>query len=178
MPVGKRIYLKRQMPDPKVVAGFKKIPASNTADCMERNCAMNPRIKLMSNPDEEMVGPAFTVHTRAGDNLAIYAALKYCQPGDVIVIDNEGGSSYRISPETSQIEEVRELCELPHEQDIARIAKAYGLKVLKAQDEDSLQMALKELYAPQDLPALLVVKTPAHMNGEVLRQYFQYMREA
>ncbi len=41
MPVGKRIYLKRQMPDPKVVAGFKKIPASNTADCMERNCAMN-----------------------------------------------------------------------------------------------------------------------------------------
>ena len=50
MPVGKRIYLKRQMPDPKVVAGFKKIPASNTADCMERNCAMNPRIKLMSNP--------------------------------------------------------------------------------------------------------------------------------
>lgn len=24
MPVGKRIYLKRQMPDPKVVAGFKR----------------------------------------------------------------------------------------------------------------------------------------------------------
>ena len=93
MPVGKRIYLKRQMPDPKVVAGFKKIPASNTADCMERNCAMNPRIKLMSNPDEEMVGPAFTVHTRAGDNLAIYAALKYCQPGDVIVIDDEGDNT-------------------------------------------------------------------------------------
>lgn len=93
MPVGKRIYLKRQMPDPKVVAGFKKIPASNTADCMERNCAMNPRIKLMSNPDEEMVGPAFTVHTRAGDNLAIYAALKYCQSGDVIVIDDEGDNT-------------------------------------------------------------------------------------
>ena len=124
-----------------------------------------------------------TVTVILGDNSFLYdsnalliaelpTALK------IIVIDNEGGSSYRISPETSQIEEVRELCELPHEQDIARIAKAYGLKVLKAQDEDSLQMALKELYAPQDLPALLVVKTPAHMNGEVLRQYFQYMREA
>ena len=95
----------------------------------------------------------------------------------IVVIDNEGGSTYRISPETAQIDEVRELCEFPHEQDIARIAKAYGMKVLKAQDELSLEAALKELYAPQELPTLLVVKTPAHMNGEVLRQYFQYLKE-
>ena len=32
MPVGKRIYLKRHLPDPKVIEGFKHIPASNTAD--------------------------------------------------------------------------------------------------------------------------------------------------
>ncbi|MBD5431012.1 RraA family protein [Lactobacillus agrestimuris] len=93
MAVGKRIFLKRNLPDPEVVKGFSKIPASNTADCMERNCAMNPRVKLMSNPDHEMVGPAFTVHTRAGDNLAIYAALRYCQEGDVIVIDDEGDNT-------------------------------------------------------------------------------------
>ena len=93
MAVGKRIFLKRDLPDPEVVKGFSKIPASNTADCMERNCAMNPRVKLMSNPDHEMVGPAFTVHTRAGDNLAIYAALRYCQEGDVIVIDDEGDNT-------------------------------------------------------------------------------------
>ncbi len=90
MQVGKRIYLKREMPDLKVVKSFAKLPASNVADCMERSNAMNPRIQLMSNPDQEMCGPAFTAHTRAGDNLAIYAALKYCHPGDVVVINDEG----------------------------------------------------------------------------------------
>ncbi len=42
MPVGKRIYLKRNMPDPEIMEQFKTIPASNTADVMERSCAMNP----------------------------------------------------------------------------------------------------------------------------------------
>ena len=49
MPVGKRIYLQREMPDPKVMAQFKTIPASNTADVMGRSCAMNPRIHLYLN---------------------------------------------------------------------------------------------------------------------------------
>ncbi|MBP2057678.1 regulator of RNase E activity RraA [Lactobacillus colini] len=93
MPVGKRIYLKRQMPDPEVVKAYRELPASNVADCMERNSAMNPRIKLMSSPKQEMSGPAFTVHTRAGDNLAIYAALRYAHEGDVVVINDEGDTT-------------------------------------------------------------------------------------
>ena len=40
MSVGKRIYLKRHMPDPELVEAFKSIPASNTADVMGRSCAM------------------------------------------------------------------------------------------------------------------------------------------
>ena len=93
MPIGKRIYLKRKLPDPELVAEFKKIPASNVADCMERNSAMHPRIKLMSKPNSKMAGPAFTVHNRAGDNLAIYVALRYCHEGDVLVITNEGDNT-------------------------------------------------------------------------------------
>ena len=90
MSVGKRIYLQRRMPDHDVMMQFKTIPASNTADCMGRNCAMNPRIHLVSSPkDQMMVGPAFTVKCRAGDNLALHAALNYCQEGDVLVVSNE-----------------------------------------------------------------------------------------
>ena len=70
MSVGKRIYLKREMPDNEVMEQFKSIPASNVADVMNRNNAMNPRIKLVSKPKTRiMVGPAFTVKCRAGDNL-------------------------------------------------------------------------------------------------------------
>lgn len=90
MSVGKRIYLKREMPDHEIMMQFKTIPASNTADCMGRSCAMNPRIHLVSSPaDECMVGPAYTVKCRAGDNLALHAALNYCQEGDVLVVSNE-----------------------------------------------------------------------------------------
>ena len=90
MSVGKRIYLKREMPDPQLVAQFKAIPASNTADVMGRSCAMNPRIRLVSQPKQQMMaGPAFTVKARAGDNLALHAALNFCQEGDVLVVSNE-----------------------------------------------------------------------------------------
>lgn len=90
MAVGKRIYLKRELPDPKIVEQFKSIPASNTADVMARNCAMNPRIKLVSSPKAQMAaGPAFTVKARAGDNLALHAALNFCSEGDFIVVSNE-----------------------------------------------------------------------------------------
>ncbi len=90
MSVGKRIYLKRNMPDHDVMMQFKNIPASNTADCMGRSCAMNPRIHLVSSPkDQMMVGPAFTVKCRAGDNLALHAALNLCHEGDVLVVSNE-----------------------------------------------------------------------------------------
>ena len=90
MSVGKRIYLKREMPDPEIIAQFKTIPASNTADVMNRSCAMNPRIHLVSSPKEQMMaGPAYTVKGRAGDNLTLHAALNLCGEGDVLVVSNE-----------------------------------------------------------------------------------------
>lgn len=90
MSVGKRIFLKRELPDPEIVEEFKKIPASNTADVMGRSSAMNPRIKLASSPKAEMMaGPAFTVKARAGDNLLLHAALNLADEGDVIVVSNE-----------------------------------------------------------------------------------------
>lgn len=94
MPVGKRIYLKREMPDPEVIEQFKGIPASNTADCMGRSCGMDPRIRLMSSPRAPMAaGAALTVKTCAGDNLTLHAALNMAQEGDFLVVANEGGSA-------------------------------------------------------------------------------------
>ena len=73
---------------------FKNIPASNTCDVMGRNAAMNPRIRLVSSPkDQLMVGPALTVKARGGDNLALHAALNMAQEGDVLVVSNEEEST-------------------------------------------------------------------------------------
>ena len=94
MPVGKRIYLQRQLPNPDLMKEFEKIPASNVADTMNRSCAMSPRIHLMSSPQKQMVcGPALTVKCRAGDNLTLHAALNICREGDVLVVSNEGDTT-------------------------------------------------------------------------------------
>lgn len=94
MSVGKRIYLKRRMPDPELVKAFETIPASNVADVMGRNCAMNPRIHLVSSPKKQMMsGVAYTVKARGGDNLALHAALNLAGEGDVIVVSNEEDST-------------------------------------------------------------------------------------
>lgn len=94
MSVGKRIYLKRKMPEQEIIAQFKMIPASNVADVMGRSCAMNPRIRLMSSPNNQMMaGAALTVKARSGDNLALHAALDIASEGDVLVVSNEGDNT-------------------------------------------------------------------------------------
>lgn len=94
MAVGKRIFLKRELPSQELINEFKEIPAANIADVMERNCAMNPRIRLVSNPKAAvMAGPALTVKVRSGDNLALHAALNIAKEGDVIVVSNEGDNT-------------------------------------------------------------------------------------
>lgn len=100
MSVGKRIFLKRDLPSKEVIRKFKTIPASNVADVMNRSCAMNPRIHLVSSPKEQMMcGPAMTVKCRAGDNLALHAALNICEEGDVIVVSNEEDNTRAIMGE-------------------------------------------------------------------------------
>lgn len=41
MSIGKRIFLKRELPNKELVKKLGEIPAANIADVMERNCAMN-----------------------------------------------------------------------------------------------------------------------------------------
>ena len=90
MAIGNRIYLKRNLPEQEILTEFENYSTANVADCMNRLCAMNPRIKLISKPTQKSVcAPAYTVKVRAGDNLALHVALTYCGEGDMIVVSNE-----------------------------------------------------------------------------------------
>ena len=94
MSVGKRIFLQREMPGIDLLKAFGRIPASNIADVMERSCAMNPRIRLLSSPKAQVTaGVALTVKNRAGDNLLLHKALNMACEGDYIIVSNEGDSS-------------------------------------------------------------------------------------
>lgn len=96
MSIGNRIFLKKPEAPQELLDAFSTIPAANISDTMGRLVGMHPRIKLQSAPKNPInVGRALTIKTRSGDNLMLHKALNMVKPGDVIILSNDGGESYR-----------------------------------------------------------------------------------
>jgi regulator of RNase E activity RraA len=68
------------------------LPTANIADAMHRLGAMDARIRPMWD-GARLVGAAYTVWTRPGDNAGIHEALRHAQPGDILVINGGGDES-------------------------------------------------------------------------------------
>lgn len=73
------------------VPGLSQYPVANVGDAMDRLNLMDTSIRTQWRGGR-CVGPALTVLTRDGDNLAIHRALDDAQPGDVLVINALGGT--------------------------------------------------------------------------------------
>lgn len=74
---------------PELVARLGRLPAANIGDAMQRLGVLDSRIQAVW-PGARLAGPAFTIWTRAGDNLLIHQALEQVRPGDVIVVNGQG----------------------------------------------------------------------------------------
>src|SRR5690349_3995247 len=75
-------------PAPSLIASFRNAPTSVISDNLSRlpgAVGLRPFHRA-----GKLVGAAFTVRTRPGDNLAIHRALELVGPGDVIVVDGGG----------------------------------------------------------------------------------------
>ncbi|MFG6668413.1 RraA family protein [Halomonas sp. HNIBRBA4712] len=70
------------------IDAFKTIVTPHISDNLDRLSAIR-ELKLYHD-GTKMVGTAFTVKCRPGDNLFIYKALSMIQPGHIIVIDGGG----------------------------------------------------------------------------------------
>lgn len=95
--VGFRVFTKVNRPAKDLIEGFKELPVANIADMMNRTSVLDARIKKISKGD--LLGPAFTVKTRAGDNLMFHKALQMAEAGDVIIIDAHGDETNSITGE-------------------------------------------------------------------------------
>jgi len=78
-----------ERPPRDVIESFDGVPAANVADVFDRLLVMDSAIGPVTSK-ARMIGPALTVLTRAGDNLAIHRALDDAQPGDVLVVAGQG----------------------------------------------------------------------------------------
>jgi len=75
-------------PAPSLLEAFRDAPTSIISDNLQRlPGAVGLRPFHRGGP---LLGTAFTVKTRPGDNLAIHQALELVGPGDVIVVDGGG----------------------------------------------------------------------------------------
>ncbi len=79
-------------PDPARLAAFQSAPTGWVVDALGRRGALPHWIRPISRA-ARFVGVALTVRTRPVDNLAPYAALKFAEPGDVLVVAADGSDS-------------------------------------------------------------------------------------
>lgn len=80
------LLVKRNFPRPAeaLVARFRAAPTGWIVDANGRRGALDHRIRPITRA-VRFCGVALTVHSRARDNLAPYAAISFARPGDVIV---------------------------------------------------------------------------------------------
>lgn len=86
--VGLRIFSNISRPPKALIEGFSGIPVANIADNMNRMSCMDAKIRPIN--DMPLLGPAFTVKVRPGDNLMLHRALDLAEPGDIVVVDAQG----------------------------------------------------------------------------------------
>ncbi|MBP2636982.1 MAG: Dimethylmenaquinone methyltransferase [Firmicutes bacterium] len=95
--VGFRIFTIANRPDKVLVESFKGLPVANIADEMNRLYCVNSRIKSVNGLP--LLGTAFTVKTRVGDNLMLHKAIDMAQPGEIIVVDVQGDLTNSVTGE-------------------------------------------------------------------------------
>jgi regulator of RNase E activity RraA len=87
-------------PDADVVRRLADLPASILSDCLARNTGSVGVLpvgrSLSALRGLSMAGPALTIRTRPGDNLAVHVALETARPGDVLVVDARGDTTYAV----------------------------------------------------------------------------------
>jgi RraA family protein len=89
-PIGFRILPSPARPPERILAAFASLPTSNISDNMLRHYGSAARLRPFHRGGN-LVGPAFTVKTRPGDNLLTHKAIDMAAPGDVILVDAGGG---------------------------------------------------------------------------------------
>ena len=98
---GFRIYHQFERPSRSLVDAFKDIPVANIADTMNRTSCIGGKIRPYNT--QPLIGSAFTVKTRPGDNLLLNKAIEMASPGDVIVVDAQGDTNNALMGELMAI---------------------------------------------------------------------------
>ncbi|MCP5082446.1 MAG: RraA family protein [Alphaproteobacteria bacterium] len=82
------LTVRRNFPRPsaELVEKLKGTATGVVVDCMDGRGALHHSVKPVTPGATSFTGVAVTCHTGPADNLAVFAAMDICQPGDVVLI--------------------------------------------------------------------------------------------
>jgi len=92
-PQGFAINPRGKGPSPEMIEAYRDTPVAWISDCLGRSVGSVGLNYYHGDVSLMMIGTAFTVRVRPGDNLMIHKAIELAQPGDVIVVDAGGDCS-------------------------------------------------------------------------------------
>jgi 2-succinyl-5-enolpyruvyl-6-hydroxy-3-cyclohexene-1-carboxylate synthase len=93
----------------------------------------------------------------------------------IILINNGGGGIFRFIEGPDSTDNL-DLFETPHNLTARHVAAMHGIPYLQANDETSLSQGIEQIFSVPG-PVILEIFTPREKNGEVLREYFRYLKE-
>lgn len=76
-------------PAPDKIALLRELPSATVSDVLGPGHALHARVRPLA-AGMRICGPAFTLKLPPIDNLGMHAAVRHAEPGDVIVVDQEG----------------------------------------------------------------------------------------
>ncbi len=97
----------------------------------------------------------------------------------IILINNKGGSIFRIIDGPSSIDELEHFLEAKHDLNAENIAKTFGIDYVFCDNEIDLEINLKFFFSENiKKPSLLEVATNNELNPDILKMYFQSIKNA
>ena len=100
--IGNRILEMENRPSQTLVNQFKDVVTPHIGDNMARLYGTKELTPL--NHSKRVVGVAYTVKTRPGDNLLVHKAIASASAGDVIVVDGSGDTSQALAGELMKMQ--------------------------------------------------------------------------
>ena len=95
----------------------------------------------------------------------------------IILINNKGGSIFRIIDGPSGIEELEPFLEAKHNLNAEYIAKTFGLNYGFCDNRADLISSLEDIYISNlDKSSLLEISTENELNPEILKRYFRLLK--
>jgi 2-succinyl-5-enolpyruvyl-6-hydroxy-3-cyclohexene-1-carboxylate synthase len=94
------------------------------------------------------------------------------------MINNKGGSIFRIIDGPAKIEELESFFEVKHNLTAENIAKTFGIDYYFCDDARSLSNQLSLIYGENlKRASLLEVSTENELNPEILKRYFKKLKK-